>query len=173
MVGTIEFFPEEGKYHADGHRLCGVRFTPEETKQHGGICPVCGKPLVVGVNYRVGELAERPVDYLPATPKQTEYIIPLAEIIAELKNVKSVSSQTVTAELQKIYAALGDEFSILRNIPLEQIREAGFISLALALERMRSRDVVLEPGYDGVFGIIKVFKDYQERQASLNQLSLL
>lgn len=171
LVGTIEFFPQEGKYHADGHRTCGVRFTPEETKAHNGICPICGKPLVVGVDYRVSELAKRPIDYLPPRPKQVEYIIPLPEIIAELKDVKSVNGKAVVDECEKLYAALGDEFNILRKLPVEQIRAVS-PQLGLAIERLRSRDVVLEPGYDGVFGTIKVFKDSADRHESLNQLSL-
>lgn len=172
LVGTIEFFPEEGKYHADGHRSCAVRLTPDETRAHGGLCPTCQKPLVVGVNYRVSELAERPVGFAPESIKQVEYIIPLPEIIAELKDVKSTSSRAVVAECEKIYATLGDEFSVLRSVPVEMIREQGFPLLALAIERMRARDVVLEPGYDGLFGTIKVFKNFAERQATLDQLAL-
>jgi len=172
LIGTIEFFPEEGKYHADGHRICGVRLTPDETRMRQGSCPVCNKPLVVGVNYRVSELADRPIDFLPKHPKQVEYIIPLAEILAELRGLKSVSSKAVAAECDKIYAALGDEFSVLRKVPIQQIQEAGFGLLAVAIERMRNRDVVLEPGFDGVYGIIKVFKDNAERQTMLNQISL-
>jgi uncharacterized protein (TIGR00375 family) len=172
LIGTVEFFPEEGKYHADGHRLCGVRLTPAETRERQGACPVCNKPLVVGVNYRVSELADRPAGFLPRQPKQVEYIIPLAEILAELKGIKSSLSKAVSAECEKIYATLGDEFSVLRNVPIQQIREAGFGLLAVAIERMRNRDVVLEPGFDGVYGIIKVFKDHAERQAILNQLAL-
>jgi uncharacterized protein (TIGR00375 family) len=173
FLGTIEFFPEEGKYHHDGHRLCNVRFTPTQTKAHDGVCPECHKPLVVGVNYRVDELATRPVDYLPKVPKQVEYIIPLPEIVAELKGVKSVSSRAVTEECQNIYERLGDEFTVLRQTPIEHIGAAGFPLLALAIDRMRGRDVVLDPGYDGVFGTIKVFQSAEDRAATLNQLSLL
>ncbi|HLZ14527.1 MAG TPA: endonuclease Q family protein, partial [Candidatus Saccharimonadales bacterium] len=89
LVGTIEFFPEEGKYHYDGHRACNVRFTPAETKAHRGMCPVCGKPLVVGVENRLDSLATRPENYAPKNPKRVEYIIPLAEILAELAGAKS------------------------------------------------------------------------------------
>lgn len=173
IVGTIEFFPEEGKYHADGHRVCGVRLTPNETRRLEGRCPTCAKPVVVGVDYRVSELASRPVDFTPKNAKQVEYIIPLPEVIAELKGVKSINSKAVVEECERIYAALGDEFTILRKLPVGQIRAAGFGMLALAVERMRAKDVVLEPGYDGVFGVIKVFKNLEERQATLNQLSLL
>jgi DNA helicase-2/ATP-dependent DNA helicase PcrA len=175
LVGTIEFFPEEGKYHHDGHRACNVRFEPEQTRAHDGLCPVCGSPLVVGVNYRVGELADplRAGDFLPPRPKQVEYIIPLPEVLAELHGTKSVSSVKVVADYERAYRLLGDEFSILRNVPIDQIRDAGLPLLAIAIERMRARDVVLEPGYDGVFGVIKVFKNLSERQEMLNQLSLL
>lgn len=173
FVGTIEFFPEEGKYHRDGHRVCGVRFTPEQTKAHGGLCPVCGKALIVGVDYRVSELASRPIDHLPANPKQVEYIIPLPEVIAELKGVKSVTSRAVTEEYHTVYERLGDEFTVLRQTPIDHIAGAGFPLLALAIERMRNRDVVLDPGYDGIYGTIKVFKSAEERSATLNQLSLL
>ena len=174
LVGTIEFFPEEGKYHYDGHRACDVRFTPEQTKAHGGVCPKCNKPLVVGVDYRVSELAEldRRVAFVPQNAKQVEYIIPLPEILAELHGTKSVTSVRVVHDLHRIYQTLGSEFEILRCLPVDQIRQ-DFPLLALAIERMRARQVVLEPGYDGVFGIIKVFKDLNERQETLSQMSLL
>jgi len=175
LVGTIEFFPEEGKYHHDGHRSCEVRFTPEQTIAHEGLCPKCAKPLVVGVNYRVSELADsqRLIGYAPQTEKQVEYIIPLPEILAELHGTKSTTSVKVEHDLHRAYQVLGDEFSILRQLPIDRIREEGFPLLAIAIERMRARQVVLEPGYDGVFGVIKVFKDMSERQETLSQLSLL
>lgn len=173
LVGTIEFFPEEGMYHYDGHRACGVRFSPAETKAHGGTCPKCGKPLVVGVEYRVDELAQRPLGYQPPNAKQVEHIVPLPEIVAELKGVKSVASKAVEAECERLYHALGDEFSILRKLSTDQIKAAGFDLLALAIKRMRTKDVVLEPGYDGVYGTIKVFKSNDDRQATLDQLALL
>jgi uncharacterized protein (TIGR00375 family) len=173
MVGTIEFFPEEGKYHHDGHRACSVRFTPQQTKAANGICPECSKPLVVGVNYRVDVLASRSADHQPKNPKQTEYIIPLPEIVAELKGVKSAGSGAVTSECHKVYERLGNEFAVLRQTPLEHIAGNGFPLLAIAIERMRNRDVILNPGYDGIFGTIKVFKNLAERTAMLNQLSLL
>ncbi len=175
LIGTIEFFPEEGKYHHDGHRACNIRFTPEETRTHEGVCPVCAKPVVVGVNYRVGELAEptRGMGFMPRSGKQVEYIIPLSEILAELHGTKSTTSVKVVADYERAYRSLGDEFSILRSVPIDQIREAGLPLLALAIERMRARDVALEPGYDGVYGIIRVFKNMAERQETMNQLSLL
>lgn len=169
LVGTIEFYPEEGKYHADGHRACNVRFTPEQTQAAGGICPVCGKPLVVGVQNRLSQLASgQPTPH----PKKTEYIIPLAEVIAELKGT-STASKGVMAQYHQVLGKLGDEFTVLRSVPIEAIKEAGFPLLALAVERLRSGNVVRDPGYDGVFGTIRVFKSPAERQESVNQLALL
>lgn len=171
LIGTVEFFPEEGKYHADGHRACGVRFTPEQTKAHDGLCPSCGKPLVVGVDYRVGQLADQMPPQKPR--KSTEYIIPLAEILAELCGVKNTTGKAVAEEYTQAIRNLGDEFSILRTISANAIRVAGYPLLAVAIERMRAGDVVREPGFDGVYGIIKVFKNAAERQAMQNQPALL
>jgi len=173
LIGTIEFFPEEGKYHADGHRACNIRFTPEQTAAHNGLCPVCGKPLVVGVENRLSELATRPRNYYPKNAKLVEYIIPLAEILAELRGVKSVSGKAVMADYHEVLDRLGNEFSILRSVPTEAMEAAGFPHLALAVSRLRAGNVVRDPGYDGIYGTIKVFKDSEERTASLNQLSLL
>jgi len=152
LAGTIEFFPEEGKYFADGHRKCGTCFTPQQTKAHGGICPVCGKPVVVGVNYRVDELADLADS---VAPKRTEYIIPLPEVIAEIMQVKSVAGKRVVAEYNRIIAALGDEFSILRTTPLANIKAVS-PDLATAVERIRTGQVVRTPGFDGVYGTISV-----------------
>ncbi len=171
LVGTVEFFPEEGKYHADGHRSCNVRLTPEETKAHHGICPVCGRPLVVGVAYRNDELATRPADKINSG-KQVEYIVPLAEVVAELHGSKSVAGKAVVAEYDRLIAALGDEFSILRKLPLERIRTFS-PPVALAVERIRTNQVYREPGFDGIYGTIKVFKDGAEKAELLDQLSLL
>lgn len=173
LIGTIEFFPEEGKYHYDGHRDCGVRLTPAGTRMHGGLCPVCGKPLVVGVENRLETLAERPEGYLPKYPKRVEYIIPLAEILAELHNTKSAAGKAVTAQYHQVLEQLGNEFDVLRSVPLDKFEAAGFPLLKLAIERLRAGNVVKEPGYDGVYGTIKVFKDASERQATVNQLALL
>lgn len=173
LVGTIEFFPEEGKYHADGHRACGVRFTPETTKAHASICPVCHKPLVVGVNYRVGELARRPTGYQPEQAKQVEYIIPLTELLAEIKGTKSSSGKAIQATYHDIIAGLGDEFSVLRSVPIAAIEAAGYPLLGRAIERLRDGAVIRDPGYDGLYGTIKVFKDLAERQSLTSQVSLL
>ena len=171
FVGTIEFFPQEGKYHFDGHRLCNISFSPRETKRHKGICPVCHKPLTVGVDYRVGEIANHPESYKPAKHKKVEYIIPLVEIIAQMQG-KNVQTKPVWAEYKKTYEALGDEFSILRKTTTDAIRKAGFIDLANVVTRMRRGDVHIEPGYDGVYGVIKLFKNDIERKITGAQMSL-
>lgn len=169
LVGTIEFFPEEGKYHSDGHRLCNVRFTPEETKAHSGLCPSCKKPLVVGVNYRVAELSDQAAG---ATQKQVEYIVPLAEVLAELRGVKSATGKAVQDEYHALIAQVGSEFDIVRKVPLEAVRSYSPL-MGHAIERIRGGDVYRDPGFDGVFGTIKVFKDAGERLATASQLSLL
>jgi uncharacterized protein (TIGR00375 family) len=162
LVGTIEFFPQEGKYHLDGHRVCGVRFTPQETREHGGICPKCKRPLTVGVNYRVQQLSGKPSTF--QTHKTVEYIVPLIELVSEIKG-KGVGSKTVVSEYETIYSTLGDEFSILRKISPQDIKNNGFEDLAIVIDRMRKKDVIIEPGYDGVYGKVNVFRE--------NQMSLL
>lgn len=172
FVGTIEFFPQEGKYHYDGHRACNIRFTPEQTKEHHGICPVCHNNLTVGVDYRVSEIANHPEGYKPTKQKTVEYIIPLIEIVAEMQK-SGTSSKKVLAEYERIYTALGDEFRILRSLPVEEIRKKGFTELAHVIERMRRGDVNIEPGYDGLYGTIKLFSDEGERTKLSDQMSLL
>jgi DNA helicase-2/ATP-dependent DNA helicase PcrA len=169
LVGTIEFFPEEGKYHSDGHRICDVRFRPAETKAHNGICPKCNKPLVVGVEYRIDELADRDAG---THDKRVEYIVPFAEVLAELRGVKTTSSKAVMAEYHNSIAQLGSEFDILRKIPVEAVKAFSPMT-GLAVERIRTNAVHREPGFDGVFGTIRVFKDAQERADTTAQLSLL
>ncbi len=178
LVGTIEFFPQEGKYHHDGHRKCDVSMSPAETKAHDGICPACGEPIVRGVRYRVDELADRPVedaegsDQSPSKNKTVEYIIPLTEIIAEIEGVKSTNSKTVQSVYRQLNATLGDEFSILRTVPLDEIRSAGFDRVAHALGKMRAGDVYIEPGYDGVYGIVRIYGQGDETAGDQEQLGM-
>ena len=164
FVGTIEFFPEEGKYHYDGHRKCNVRFSPRETKEHCGICPVCNRALTVGVDNRIDSLADREKSHTPRNAKKVEYIIPLAEVIAEIKGVKSINAKSVTHMYDSVITELGNEFDILRTIKTSHIDSAGFPELSYAIEKMRKKDVVVDPGYDGVFGTVKVFKKSESMQ---------
>lgn len=159
MLGTIEFFPQEGKYHYDGHRSCNVVMSPSQSAKVNGICPVCGKPLIIGVDNRVNELADRSrgEDFKPKKHKLVEYIIPLAEILAELNNTKSTTGKRVTEQYHKLINSLGSEFEILRKIDINTIKGNGFKEVAQAISKLRQRDVYIKPGYDGVYGIIKVF----------------
>jgi DNA helicase-2/ATP-dependent DNA helicase PcrA len=165
FVGTVEFFPEEGKYHLDGHRKCGVRFTPEETRAHGGNCPVCGAPLTVGVLHRVDALADRPADQVPPPPKAGEVLslVPLTEILSEIKGV-GPTSKTVVQSYERLLARLGPELSILETVPLEDIAQADTPILAEAISRLRAGKVVRESGYDGEYGVIHLFEEDELRR---------
>lgn len=157
-VGTVEFFPEEGKYHEDGHRKCNVCLTPEETKALNGICPVCGKPLTIGVSYRVNELSDRKGDFTPpSTAGQVYSLVPLPEIISEILGV-GVGSKSVVKEYERVTQKLGSELSILREIPIEDITKLSPL-LGEGISRLRQGKVIKHAGYDGEYGVIKLFED--------------
>ncbi|MEV0722172.1 UvrD-helicase domain-containing protein [Micromonospora purpureochromogenes] len=156
LAGTIEFFPEEGKYHADGHRLCGVNWSPERTRQAGGRCPECGKPLTVGVLSRVEELADRPAGHRPAHAREVTHLVPLAEILGEINKV-GARSKKVEGKLHELVAALGPELEILTRTPLDEIGRVGGELLAEGIGRLRRGDVRRVPGYDGEYGVITLF----------------
>ncbi len=157
-AGTVEFFPEEGKYHLDGHRTCGVRLTPPETKELGRLCPTCGKELTIGVMHRIDELADRPEEFMPAEPQPSaRNLIPLPEVIGEIKGMGE-SSKAVQAAYDQALAKVGSELFILDQAPPEELRRLGSPVLADAIERMRAGKVIRDAGYDGEYGVIKVFK---------------
>jgi len=172
LIGTIEFFPQEGKYHYDGHRACNVRFSPQETKKMGGVCPVCLKPLTIGVDYRVSELSDRPFEYRPQIHKSVEYIIPLIEIIAEVKK-STVGSKTVWEIYHRLISSFGSEFEILREIAIKDIEKSGFSEYSLAIEKMRKGDVYINPGFDGVYGTISIFKPEDKTTPYCGQMTFL
>lgn len=172
FIGTIEFFPQEGKYHYDGHRSCDVCFSPSESIKHKLLCPKCGKPLVLGVDYRIEQLVNRPHNFKPKKHKKVEYIIPLAEILAELNNLKSANGKKVQQQYFEVINKLGDEFNILRLVKLEKIKKLGYTKLAEAIRRLRKKQVHLKPGFDGVYGEVKVFANKQELQQFDGQLGL-
>ena len=153
--GTIEFYPEEGKYHLDGHRKCDLRLTPSESQTHDGICPKCGKPLTLGVLYRVNELADR--DEKSVDSPYFESLIPLKEMLSEILQ-KGPKTKTVATHYQTAIHQLGSEFYILRDCPLDQINQANIPMLSEAIARLRSGKVFLQGGYDGEFGTVKVFE---------------
>jgi uncharacterized protein (TIGR00375 family) len=152
--GTIEFFPEEGKYHVDGHRKCGVRMEPGETKNHGYLCPVCGRRLTVGVMHRVEELADR----LEPSETHFRYIVPLAEIIAECMG-RGVNTKGVQKRYLDLLSALGNEFHILLDAPIADIEKADDTLLSEAIDKMRRGDVSISPGFDGEFGKVSIINN--------------
>ncbi|SNT46536.1 TIGR00375 family protein [Asanoa hainanensis] len=160
LAGTLEFFPEEGKYHADGHRLCGVNWQPHQTQEAGGLCPECHKPLTVGVLSRVEELADRQDGQIRNDPKPVQHLLALAEIIGEIAGV-GPRSKTVEGKLNTLVAALGPELTILRDTPLDDIKKAGGDHLEEAIRRLRRGEVHRIPGYDGAYGIIRVFDKHE------------
>lgn len=158
LVGTIEFFPEEGKYHMDGHRKCGLCLTPGETEKYGGICPVCGKKITIGVSHRVEQLADRAEGFVPAGAKKFESLVPLPEVIAASMGC-SAASVKAQREYGNMLERLGPEFEILREIPLEDIaREAGG-RIAEGIRRLREGRVDRLPGFDGEYGKIRLFQE--------------
>jgi DNA helicase-2/ATP-dependent DNA helicase PcrA len=154
--GTVEFFPEEGKYHLDGHRKCGVRMEPTETRRHGGRCPVCGKPPTVGVLHRVEELADRPPGARPPGAAGFRNVIQLPELAGEVLGV-GPRSKAVTAVVAGLVDRLGPELDILERVPTDDIAKAGPPLLAEAIARVRRGAVIRDAGYDGEYGIIRVF----------------
>lgn len=156
--GTIEFFPEEGKYHLDGHRKCGVVLAPEETRAVDGRCPVCTRPLTVGVMNRVQTLADRPLGFKPQGASPYRCLIPLPEVIAEIVGT-GVNSKTVGRDYEQFLRRIGNEFFILEHAQVEDIARAGSPPLAEAVSRMRAGRVIRKPGYDGEYGVIRVFED--------------
>src|SRR3989338_154588 len=164
---TIEFYPEEGKYHYDGHALCKFSCHPRDTKKYAGICPVCKKALVIGVMNRVSELADRS-EAKARTFGRIPYksLVPLPEIIADTIGV-CVASKAVKAEYDNLVQKLGSEFSILIDASLEDIERASSKSIAEAVNRVRTGDIYIEPGYDGVFGVVKVFQKSKQKQIGL------
>ncbi|HUI66831.1 MAG TPA: endonuclease Q family protein [Nitrospirota bacterium] len=171
FLGTIEFFPEEGKYHYDGHRNCGVSLSPKETIHHDYLCPVCGKKLTVGVMHRVEKLADREHGFKPADAPAFTSIIPLPEIIAEGYKC-GVSTKKVDSLYFRLLAELGNEFRILLGAPLDDIERAGTPLLREAISRMRAGNVHIAPGYDGEYGKIRIFEE-MERKGIKGQLKLL
>ena len=158
LAGTIEFFPEEGKYHHDGHRACDVNLSPAETRRYGNLCPVCGRKVTVGVLHRVEKLADRDEGYAPVHSLPFRSIIPLQEIIAEVLQ-RGAAAKKVVAEYFRLIEAIGAEFTILLETPLPVIGEIGSDRLQEAIARVRSGDVRIVPGFDGEFGRIRIFEE--------------
>jgi uncharacterized protein (TIGR00375 family) len=168
--GTIEFFPEEGKYHHDGHRKCGINLTPQETRKIDSICPVCSKPLTIGVMHRVMELADRETPYYPPNSPGYYSLIPLAEVLGEIFS-RGPATKTVMQEYGKLIRLFDSEFNLLLNVPVDEISERYSPVLGEAVDRIRKSRVIRRAGFDGEFGVIKVF-DEGELKKLIGQHSL-
>lgn len=170
-LGTVELFPEEGKYHLDGHRKCGLRLEPEATRALGGRCPKCGGVLTVGVMSRVLELADRPSEFAPEHAAGFVRLVPLPEVLAEVQGVGS-SSRQVQEELRRLVQCLGPELEVLRRVALDDVAQAGGPVLAEALRRVRAGEVDIAAGYDGEYGTVAIFAA-GEKQRLFGQMDLL
>jgi uncharacterized protein (TIGR00375 family) len=167
---TIEFFPEEGKYHFDGHRLCGVSTSPKETKKYNEICPACGRPLTIGVLNRVEELADREEGKIPKGAIPFKNLIPLEEIIADALGVLP-GGKLVVAEYQSLIKKFGSEFKILLDVLPEDLKKSTLQKIAEGIIKAREGKVNIEPGYDGVYGKIKIFSK-SEKKDQIKQKTL-
>ncbi len=154
--GTLDMYPDQGKYHFDGHRKCGVSLDPDDTARLNGICPKCGRPMTLGVLHRVRELAERPAGFVPENRQGYTNIIPLADLLSDIFQV-GPKTKKVTRYYDKAIQALGPELDILTRYSCDKIRLSGVPLLAEAVERMRTGQVHVSPGFDGEYGKVRVF----------------
>ncbi len=157
-AGTVELFPEKGKYHYDGHRKCGVCLTPPESQTRRGLCPVCGTPLTLGVLHRIDALADRPTGGRRSTPASFRSLIPLPELLAEIEGV-GAKSLRVGRAYEALLARFGPELPFLESLPLAEMEGSVPPVLVEAIRRMRAGEVLREPGYDGEYGRIHVFAE--------------
>ena len=170
IAHTIEFFPEEGKYHYDGHRVCDITFEPKETLKHKFICPKCGKPLTVGVMHRVEKLADCDDTSRPKNRPPFKSIIPLQEIISDAVGVGKASKKVQT-EYHNLTSQI-DEFTLLLKTPYDQIAKLTEPRIVEGIKRTREGQVNIQPGYDGVFGVISLFTEKEKAKATVSQKSL-
>ena len=168
---TIEFFPQEGKYHFDGHRLCGICWSPKETKENRGLCPKCKRPVTVGVMNRVEQLADRPEGFIPHNAIPYKNLIPLDEIIAEAKGIAK-DSLSIERDYRSIVSKFGNEFEVLMKVPEEELRKNLAFRIAEGIMRMRQGKINIRPGFDGEYGKISIFDAEEKKPKDNQQLSL-
>jgi len=162
---TIEFFPQEGKYHYDGHRICGISLSPKESKKYNNICPNCGRPLTIGVFNRVDSLADRPEGFKPEDAIPFKSLVPLTEIIADALGV-TVGTKQVEAEYRNLIEKFGNEFKVLLDAPRQDLESITLPEIAEGIIRVREGRVNIEPGYDGVYGKIRIFSKGEQKSLS-------
>ena len=168
---TVEFFPEEGKYHYDGHSEHKVRMSPEETRAVKGKCPTCGRPVTVGVMNRVDTLADCPVGRKPANAIPFKSMVPLDEVIGEAFDM-GVSSKKVKAEYQRLVAALGSEFRVLLEVSESDLASATRPEIVEGIRRVRDGRLKIEPGYDGEYGTVTIFNEADRKNMAAGQSPL-
>ncbi|QQG43035.1 MAG: DNA helicase UvrD [Candidatus Daviesbacteria bacterium] len=175
IAGTLEFYPEQGKYHYTGHRNCNVKYTPEDTKDKGTICPKCGRNLTVGVMERVEKLADREIGEIgeiremgvvksKTFPRRAGYrmLVPLHQVIAEAFGT-APTTQKVLNEYKKLVTELGGEIKVLTKISIEDIAKVSGPKVAEGVDKDRKGDLVIDPGYDGVYGVVKIWNEGEEK----------
>ena len=168
---TVEFFPEEGKYHYDGHRNCNVTLKPSETKKLNGICPVCGRPLTVGVLHRVEDLADREEGFVPENAIPYRRLVPLREIIAEAYSVGK-GTKTVGNKYNDIVSTFGNEFHLLLEAPLKEVKRFLDPVVFQGIKNVREENLHIKPGYDGVYGVVKVFSEPVKQEKKIERRGL-
>jgi uncharacterized protein (TIGR00375 family) len=171
ILYTVEFFPEEGKYHYDGHRNCGVVFSPPETKSHHYLCPKCQKKLTIGVMHRVEELADRPEGFMPRNAIPSIHTLPLEEIIAEAIGTR-VGTKGVETEYDRLVEKGGSEFRILLEATPDELASYASPKILEGIIRNRQGKVLIVPGHDGTYGKITLFPETKETEPSKEQLKL-
>ncbi len=160
---TIEFFPEEGKYHFDGHRNCEILFSPAESRKTKNICPVCGRKLTIGVMHRVEALADRPEGFVPENAIPYKHLIPLMEIVAEALG-QGVETKGVENEYLKLVSTYGSEFRILLDLSLEELEKSTPPKILEGIKRVREGNLQIIPGHDGVYGKIQIFGEKEKEE---------
>ena len=161
---TIEFYPEEGMYHYDGHRVCGIRLTPEQAKKQKNICPVCKKPLTIGVMSRVEASADRPAGFKPAGAAPFKKLVELDKIIAEAFDIKSRRAARVQIEYNKLIKQGGNELNILLNISPKELEKMADAAVVEGIKRVRESRLIIKPGFDGQYGEIKIFSQSEKKK---------
>ncbi len=165
LLYTIEFFPQEGKYHYDGHRICGISLSPQESKKYNNICPNCGRPLTIGVLNRVDSLADREEGFHPEGAIPFKSLVPLAEVIADALGVMPGAKQ-VDEEYQNLIKKFENEFKVLLDVPRQDLEAVTLPEIAEGIIRVREGRVNIEPGYDGVYGKIRIFSKGEQKTLS-------
>lgn len=166
-ISTLDFYPEEGKYHFDGHRNCNISLAPAEARKYNNMCPVCRKKLTIGVLHRVEELADRPEGYRPSNRPPYVHIVPLQEIIAHVKK-KGAGTAYVNNLYGELINRFGTEFSVLLDAKVDEIAKVD-PEIAKAIGNVRQEHVKVIPGYDGVFGVVDILNTVTTENKSTRQ----